>query len=209
MGIMDLLNLSSKEKDTHAPAPIPERIRKDAKVLMITGDKVEDIEFFYPYYRLTEEGYVVDVATEKGGKFEGKHGLGLKNTKSVDNVNAEDYALLYLPGGKAPEALRENSRVLSLVKEFGHNGKPVAAICHGPQILITAGLVQGKRVAAWPELRDEIEEAGVIFVDEALVIDGQYITARMPGDLPRHLAGVLEALRNVAKLRKSTKPFAA
>lgn len=187
---------SSKEaKDNHAVAPIPERLRKHEKVLIITADKTEDTEFFYPYYRLTEEGYVVHVATPKGGKFEGKHGLGLQETKAIDEVRPQDYALLYIPGGKAPAELRKDDKVISFVREFARTGKPIAAICHGPQVLITAGLVKGKQLACWPEVRKELEEAGGTFVDEALVEDGQLITARMPGDLHRHLYGVIQALK--------------
>lgn len=202
MGIMDIIN-PGQAKDTHKAAPIPERLRKDKKVLIITGDNAEDTEFFYPYYRLTEEGYQVDVATENGGSFECKHGIGLKETLSVDDVMSEPYALVYLPGGKAPSDLRENEKVLQLVKEFATAGKPIAAICHGAQILVSADLIRGKRISAWPEIRDEIEEAGATFVDEALVEDGQFITGRMPGDLHRHLYGVLDYLQGSKKTKKS------
>ena len=112
-----------EEKDTHAVAPIPERLRKGDKVIIITADDTEDIEFFYPYYRLTEEGYTVDAVTPRGGKFEGKHGLGLKNTRAIDDVRPEDYALLYIPGGKAPAELRKNERVLAFVTLFALSGK--------------------------------------------------------------------------------------
>jgi protease I len=202
MSIMDKLT-GKDERDTHAVAPIPERLRKAEKVLIITADKTEDTEFFYPYYRLTEAGYTVDVATPDGGKFEGKHGMGLKQTKAIADVRAQDYALIYIPGGKAPEALRKNERVLSVVKEFAASGKPIAAICHGPQVLISAGLVRGKRIAAWPEIKDEVTQAGATFVDEALVEDGQFITGRMPGDLHRHLYGVMQYLEGKAGTKKA------
>jgi protease I len=192
---MNIFSDKSHDKDTHAVAPTPERLRKHEKVLIITADNAEDTEFFYPYYRLTEEGYAVDVATPKGGKFECKHGLGLNTTIPIGGVRPEDYALLYLPGGKAPAELRKNEEVLNFVKAFARSGKPIAAICHGPQVLISADLVRGKQMASWPEVAKELEEAGATFVDEALVEDGQFITARMPGDLPRHLYGVLQYLK--------------
>lgn len=196
MSLIDkITGANNQVKDTHAVSPIPERLRKHEKVAIITGDKVEDTEFFYPYYRLSEAGYTVDVITEKGGAFEGKHGLGIRNTKSISDVRPEDYVLLYLPGGKAPEALRKNEQVLNFVREFARVGKPIAAICHGPQILVSAGLVNGRQLAAWPEVAKEIEQAGGTFINEALVIDGLLITARQPGDLPRHLDGVFQALR--------------
>ena len=193
MSIMDTLT-GKEPEDNHKVVPIPERLRKQEKIIIITGDNTEDIEFFYPYYRLTEAGYTVDVVTKKGGKFAGKHGLGLQDTKSIADVRPEEYALLYLPGGKAPAELRENEAVIEFVKTFAASGKPVAAICHGPQILITADLVRGKQMACWPEVAKELQEAGGIFVDEALVEDGQFITGRKPGDLHRHLFGVLQYL---------------
>lgn len=182
----------------HTVAPTPERLKKNQKVLILTGDKVEDMEFFYPYYRLTEEGYTVDVATIDGGTFEGKHSLGLTNAKAITDIRPNDYALLYLPGGKAPATLRENEDVLSFVRQFAATGKPIAAICHGPQILVSADLVRGKQMAAFPEVGKEIEQAGGTFVDEALVEDGQFITGRVPGDLPRHLYGTLQVLQGKA-----------
>jgi protease I len=196
---------SSDEHDNYAPAPIPARLMRNEKIAILTGDNTEDLEFFYPYYRLTEEGYTVDVITPEGTSFEAKHGLGLKKTKALQDANPEDYALLYLPGGKAPASLRKDENVLAFVKKFAASNKPIAAICHGPQILASAQLLSGNHIAAWPEIKDEIEKAGAIFVDEALVEDGQFITARRPGDLPRHLCGVLDMLQG----RKAEKPSQA
>jgi protease I len=193
MSIIDTLT-GNNQTDNHAVVPIPERLMKKEKVVIITADSTEDIEFFYPYYRLTEEGYTVDVVTPNGGKFAGKHGLGLQKTRAIKEVRPEDYALLYLPGGKAPAELRKNEDVLKFVKTFAASGKPIAAVCHGPQVLISADLVRGKQLAVWPEVAKELEEAGGIFVDEALVEDGQFITARKPGDLHRHLYGVIQVL---------------
>lgn len=187
---------SDSKQDIYKPAPTPSRIQKKEKIIILTADKTEDLEFFYPFYRLTEEGYQVDVVTPEGGSFEGKHGLGLKETKSIKDVRPQDYQLLYIPGGKAPEELRDNKDVIRFVQEFAADkSKPVAAICHGAQVLITADLVQGIQMACWSEVREELERAGGIFVDEALVEDRQFVTARRPGDLPRHLDGVLDYLK--------------
>lgn len=183
------------EKDMFKAAPTPERLKKNERVLILTADDTQDLEFFYPYYRLNEEGYTVDVATPKGGSFKGKMGMGLKETKSIRDVNATDYALLYIPGGKAPAALRKDDHVVNFVKSFAASGKPIAAICHGPQVLATADVIRGKKIAAYPEVQKELEEAGARFSDEALAIDGQFITSRVPGDLPRHLSGTLNALQ--------------
>jgi protease I len=189
--------------DINAAAPIPERLRENKKVAIITGGNVEDVEFFYPYYRLTEEGYQVDVITPKGGEFAGKHGIGLQESMAIAEVRPEDYELLYLPGGKAPAELRKDKAVIAFVKTFAASGKPIAAVCHGPQILITADLVRGREMACYPEIAEELTKAGATFVDEALVEDGQFITARMPGDLPRHLYGTLQVLRGTANDKPS------
>lgn len=195
--------LKGDDKDTMAVAPMPERLQKHVKVAILTADDTQDLEFFYPYYRLTEAGYAVEVITPKGGAFKGKNGMGLKDSKALSDVAAGEYALLYIPGGKAPEALRKQEDVLHFVRSFAQTGKPLAAICHGAQLLVSAGLVRGKCIAAWPEVRAEIEESGGIFVNEALVEDGQFITARMPGDLHRHLYGVLEYLNANAAVQRT------
>jgi len=184
----------SKKEDIYKAETIPDYLKKNKKVAIITEDEVEDIEFFYPYYHFNEEGYEVDVITENGGEFKGKSGLGLKDSKAIDQVEADDYEMVYLPGGKAPQKLRKNEIVLDFVRNIANKGKIIAAVCHGPQVLISAGLVKGKKIAAYPEVKKELEKAGAIYVDEALQIDGQYITARKPGDLHRHLQGVLENL---------------
>ncbi len=206
---MNILHMGDgTEKDTYKAAPTPERLRKKVRVAILTADKTQDLEFFYPYYRLNEEGYDVDVITPKGGKFEGKQGMGLKETKAITATNPEDYSLLYIPGGKAPAELRKNDDVLHFVKNFARSGQPIAAICHGPQVLISADLVRGKRMAAWPEVREELEKAGATFVDEALVEDGQFITGRQPGDLPRHLWGVLDYLQGAKSRTRTSKASA-
>lgn len=189
---------STESVDIHAVVPIPERLRKAERVMILTADNVEDTEFFYPYYRLTEEGYLVDVVTPKGSKLKCKHGLELKHTLAIDAVHPQNYALLYIPGGKAPATLRDNKACVEFVRRFASEGKPIAAICHGAQLLITADLVNGKHIACWPEIADELTAAGGIFVDEALVADGQFITARKPGDLHRHLYGVIQCLSGLS-----------
>ena len=161
------------------------------KALILTADKAQDLEFFYPYYRLTEAGFTVDVATPQGGVVTCKHELMLKKTKALQDIDPAAYALLYIPGGQAPEELRKNEDALSLVTRFAATGRPLAAICHGTLVLVAAGLARGRRMTGWLEIEDEIRAAGATFLNEPCVIDGQFITARMPGDLPMHLSQVL------------------
>lgn len=163
-------------------------------ILIITADDTEDLEFFYPYYRFIEAGCNVDVATPDGGEFHGKNKIGLQNSKKIEDISASGYQLLYIPGGKAPEELKKNEHVLSIVRQFVSSGRPIAAICHGPQVLAAAGVLQGHRVSAWPGVQSEVEQAGAIYVAQECLKDGPFITGRWPGDLPAFTKKVLELI---------------
>jgi len=171
-----------------------EKDGSELSVLFITADGTEDFEFFYPYYRFIEEGLSVDVATPRG-TFKGKLGAGLKKTKTLADVSPDDYSFLYIPGGKAPEALKKEPQALELVRRFVSGGKIIAAICHGPQLLAKAGVIDGREISGWPEIQREIEEAGATFRDEQTLVDGQFVTARWPADLPYHVGRTLELVR--------------
>lgn len=167
---------------------------KGKSVLILTADDTHDLEFFYPYYRMVEAGYHVDVATPKGGEFKGKMGMGLKQTLAIKDIASSQYDLLYIPGGKAPAALKKSDEALTIVRDFVQAKKPVAAICHGGQLLAEAGVVSGRNIAGWPEIEKEVTDAGGIFTNNATVVDGQFITARWPGDLPFHVEATLKVL---------------
>ncbi len=194
---------SKNEKDNYLPET-QAHDRNVLGVLILTADKTEDLEFFYPYYRFIEAGYRVDVATPGGGSFKAKHDLGLKETLKLADAIESDYALLYIPGGKAPAQLKDEELAVELVKAFVKSGKPVAAICHGPQLLAEADVIRGKRIAAWPDVRDEVEEAQATYVDAETVQDGLFITARWPGDLPSHMRAVLKTLAGTAQQPKQS-----
>lgn len=164
------------------------------RVLIVTGDKVEDIEFVYPYYRFIEEGVQVDVATLDGGSFKGKTGYTFPDSKKIDDIHVTDYHMLYLPGGKAPETLRKSEKVLELVQTFASSGRPISSICHGPQILASAGVVGGVKMSGYPEIEKELEAAGAIFTPTETEVSGQFVTARWPADLPMHMKRTLEVL---------------
>lgn len=161
------------------------------KMLMITDNDYNDTELLYPYYRFVEEGYEVTIATLNGGDVAGYNTAPVRNTVPLAMVNEEEYDGLYLPGGRAPSVLRHDETVIQKVEYFVYSGKPVAAICHGPQILAEAGVLSGKNVTAWPGVADEMEEYGAVFHDQPVVRDGNIITARMPGDLPPHVRAFL------------------
>jgi protease I len=175
--------------DSYRPTTIdvPER----GNILIITDQDYNDTELFYPLYRFVEEGFHVTVASLNGGEIKGYNSAPLKTSVPISEVNAAQYDALYLPGGHAPGKLRENEQVLGIVKYFYEAEKPIAAICHGPQILASAGLLNGKEVTAWPGLEDEMREAGAIFRDVPVVETWNLVTARMPGDLPAHLHAFL------------------
>lgn len=167
--------------------------------LIITGDGVEDSEFTYPYYRLQEEGIDVDVATPNGESFESKHGQSFDAADiAINDVQSDGYDLLVLPGGRAPENVRlEEPGVGDIIRGFDEENKPIASVCHGAQLLITADVLDGREATGYWSIRDDIENAGATFVDEEVVVDDNLVTSRSPDDLP---ALMRETLANVDKL---------
>ena len=165
------------------------------KGLIITADLAEDRELFYPYYRLQEEGYTMDVASFASGTITGKRNIEMEANLALEDVTVDDYAVLVLPGGKAPAKLRENAEVMRIVKEFYRQGKPIGAICHGPQILLSAGLLQGKQGTCAPSMSGELAEYGAEYRDEEVVIQGNIVTSRLPKDLPAFSREILKQLQ--------------
>jgi protease I len=166
------------------------------KALFLIADGFEDLEFFYPFFRVKEAEFEVDVAGPEAGKIEGKHGYPFQASKSFSDVNADEYDFLVLPGGMGPEKVRVNDDAVNIVKEIWNSGKIVATICHGIQILISAGVLEGKKAACWPALKDDLNAAGGQFEDKEVVVDGQLVSSRKPADLPafcRELFRVLES----------------
>jgi len=154
-----------------------------ARVLIITGDNFEDLEVFYPFYRLREEGFEVHIASNKD-IITGKHGYTIKAHKKFKDVNPEEYDGLVIPGGRAPEKIRLDQNVLRITKHFFEVNKPVAAICHGPQVLISAGVIRGRKVTCYYGIKDDVIVAGAIWFDKDVVVDGNLVTSRYPDDLP-------------------------
>ena len=168
---------------------------KMKKILIITGDKCDDSEFFYPYYRLIEEGFAVDVATIDKKDAEAKHYLKIKSDCSVCDVNTDDYCALLLPGGGAPENLRINDDVLNIVKNFNDSKKPIAAICHGPQILISAGVLKGKKATCYKGIKDDILNSGALYEDSDAVVCENIVTSRCPDDLPAFMKNFINIIK--------------
>lgn len=154
------------------------------RALIVSADNFEDSELLVPLYRLIEAGYSVDVVSTKGAPIRGKHGYEVPVNKVVTEVAPADYDVLLLPGGKAPAAIRTNATVQSICRSFMGDNKPIAAICHGPQILISAGLVRGRKCTCYKTVVTELREAAAQYEDSEVVVDGNLITSREPGDLP-------------------------
>lgn len=154
------------------------------RVLIVSAEGFEDTELLIPWYRLREAGIDVDIASSRPGTFSGKHGYEVHAEIGVGDVDADNYDLLLLPGGKAPAKLREDQRLLEIARRFFAEDKPVAAICHGPQILVSAGLMKGRTATCYKSVAPELKEAGADYQDQELVVDGNLITARQPDDLP-------------------------
>jgi protease I len=180
--------------------PTTLHMSNDKSVLVLTADKVEDLEFFYPYYRFVEEGCRTDVVTPKGGYFKGKNGYKFESARKISEIVPDDYNMLFIPGGKAPEELKKSEEAVELVRHFFVMGKPIAAICHGPQLLAAAGVIDGASISGWPEIGEEVLRAGGIFTNRECQMDGQFITARWPADLPTFMQQVLDVLSGDARM---------
>jgi protease I len=154
------------------------------KALILSADNFEDTELLVPYYRLLEAGYTVDVASDKREPIRGKHGYEVQVTKQFSEITPGEYNVLILPGGKAPAAIRDNKSVQEIARSFMSEGKPVAAICHGPQILISAGLIRGRKATCYKTVVTELREAGAQYQDTEVIVDNNLITSREPIDLP-------------------------
>ncbi len=164
------------------------------RALMISADGFEDPELIEPLKGLRADGIDVELATPEGAAIHGKRGATVEADSSIDQVDPSAFDLLVLPGGKAPSKLRKDPKVLAIAREFFSADKPVAAICHGPQILVSADLLRGRKATAYSAVAPELKEAGADYRDEEVVIDGNLITSRKPSDIPSFMRAVQEKL---------------
>ena len=179
------------------------------KILILSGDAAEALEVMYPLQRCNEEGYSVILAApsikviqtvvhdfEPGfDTYTEKAGYRIKADLSFKDIRPEDYAGLILPGGRAPEYIRNNEDCRRIVSHFMDNNKPVAAICHAALILIAIGAVSHRTLTAYPELKPDIESAGGSFVDREVVVDGNLVTSRAWPDHPAFLREFFRLLK--------------
>lgn len=161
---------------------------KDKKIAILATDGFEQAELTEPLKRFSDAGATVEIVSIKAEDIQGVHhekqGDKFKVDRTIGNANVDDYDGLVLPGGVFnPDALRMNDEAVSFVQSFFEQGKPVAAICHGPWTLIEADVVRGRKMTSWPSLKTDLRNAGATWVDEQVVCDNGLVTSRNPDDL--------------------------
>ena len=164
------------------------------RVLFFVAPLYEDLELWYPKIRLEEEGATCVVAGLGEKIYQGKRGYPIVPDTNVDQVQAADFDGLVIPGGYAPDILRRSARVLELTRQIHAAGKPIAFICHAGWVPISAGIVRGKRGTSVGAIRDDLINAGMVWEDSPVVVDGNMITSRTPADLPHFSRALLKAL---------------
>ncbi len=168
-----------------------------SKVAVVIADMFEDAEYVKPAEALKKAGYeLVHIGLKSGETVKGKKNqTPVKVDKTAKEVKVSDFDALLIPGGYSPDKLRVDQDVVRFVKEFMESGKPVCSICHGPQLLINAQVLKGRKLAGWKSLVQDIKNAGAEFVDQEVVEDGNLISSRSPEDIPAFIEACLKKLK--------------
>jgi protease I len=168
-----------------------------SKIAVIITDLFEDVEYTEPAEAFREAGHdLVHIGLKEGATVKGKkHGTAVKIDRSVAEVSVDDFDALLIPGGYSPDQLRVDEKAVSFVRSFVSGGKPVFSICHGPQILITADIIRGKKITGYTSIIQDIKNAGAEFVDQEVVKDGNLISSRNPKDIPAFTKAALAQLQ--------------
>ena len=166
------------------------------KILFMVEEGFEDSEFLYPYYRLQEEGYKVEIVGPKAKEaYAGKHGVPIKSDLSPEEVNVDEYDAVIIPGATATDKMQINKGLVDIVKDAYRKGKVIAAVCHGPQMLIEADIIRGKKATCWKSVATDLKNAGATFIDAPAVVDGNIVTSRFPADLPKFCQETIKLLK--------------
>lgn len=173
----------------------------EARVLIVATDGFEEWELFGPREILQKRGAEVVLASPKADPIQATvhddPGKTIRPDLTVDRANADDFDALILPGGvRNPDHLRTNSTVIQLIKDFARQGKPIAAICHGPWLLVEADLLRGRTATSWPSIRTDLRNAGANVVDEAVVVDENVVTSRKPDDVEAFTDAIIDLVEN-------------
>ena len=168
---------------------------QDKKVALLVEDMYNEFEFWYPFYRLKEAGAeVVVVGSGRTAVFKSKLGMPVTADAGAGDVVPGDFDGIVIPGGYAPDIMRRYPKMVQLVKAISASRKPVAAICHAGWMLCSADIVNGRTVTGFFSIKDDLVNAGALWVDQAVCIDGNLITSRTPDDLPVFMKAVIKAL---------------
>lgn len=176
-----------------------DRLLEGQHVLVLAEDLYEDLELWYPVLRLREEGAQVTIAGTGATRYTGKHGYPVTVDTDVRTLSGERFDALVVPGGYAPDRLRRHAEVTRLVAEMTHEGRVVAAICHAAWVLISAGILKGRRVTCFSAIKDDVINAGADYRDEEVVRDGTLITSRKPADLGAFCREIIMALSDIGR----------
>ena len=164
------------------------------RIAILIEDLYNEFEFWYPYYRMKEAGAQVTVVGTGAKEYHSKVGLPAPGGKNVEAVGVADFDAVIVPGGYAPDRMRRNPALLKLVKDSFDQGKIVAAICHAGWVLVSAGILKGKRATCFSSIKDDVANAGAKYLDQEVVRDGNLITSRTPDDLPAFCREIIAAL---------------
>jgi protease I len=167
---------------------------KGKRVAILVEDMYEDLELWYPYYRLLEADVKVTLVGPAAKTYTSKHGYEATADVTASDVSADDFDGVIVPGGYAPDRMRRYPAILDLVRGVFEKGGLVAQICHAAWVPISAGILKGKRATCVSAIKDDLINAGAIYVDEAVVVDGSLVSSRTPADLPAYMPAVLNAL---------------
>lgn len=168
---------------------------KNKKVIVLVEQDYQDLEVWYPVLRLREEGMKVTVVGTGSSKtYKGKYGYPISVDIEAGEVNPDDFDAVIIPGGWAPDYLRRYSSVVNIIKEMFEKGKVVASICHGASVLVSAGILKGKKITCFTAVKDDCLYAGAEFIDYEVVVDGKLITSRKPDDLPAFCREIIRVL---------------
>ncbi len=175
---------------------------KEKVIALLVDNIYQEMEVWYPYYRLQEAGAkVVTVGAVAGQTYTSKLGYPVKCERSYDEARASDFDGVVIPGGFAPDHIRRHEKAIQLVRDLDRAGKMIASICHGPWVLCSAGILKGRRATSFFAIKDDVTNAGARWEDSEVVVDGNLITSRKPEDLPafcRAAIGVLTAVPALA-----------
>jgi protease I len=183
----------------------------DSRILIVASDGFEEWELFGPRQMLLKSGAEVVLASPMRDPIQATvhddPGKTIRPDLTLDEANADDFDALILPGGvRNPDHLRMNVKAIALIRRFNEQGKPVAAICHGPWLLVEADLLRGRTATSWPSIRTDLRNAGATVVDEMVVVDGNIVTSRKPEDVEEFTRAVIDLVENAPEVTEIQHP---